>query len=70
MPDYRVSEHRHSSLKYLWLNNYYNQEEVNMDIFPHVNLILIMLWLVFFVIVPAWGEIKFNPFRGPRELKE
>jgi hypothetical protein len=41
-----------------------------MDIFPHVNLILIMLWLVFFVIVPAWGEIKFNPFRGTRELKE
>jgi hypothetical protein len=41
-----------------------------MDIFPHVNLILIMLWLVFFVVVPAWGELKPNPFRGLREQKE
>jgi hypothetical protein len=41
-----------------------------MDIFPHVNLILIMLWLVFFVIVPAWCELKPNPFRGLREQKE
>ena len=41
-----------------------------MDIFPHVNLILIMLWLVFFVIVPAWCELKPNPFRGIHEQKE
>jgi len=41
-----------------------------MDIFPHVNLILIMLWLVFFVVFPAWYEMKLNPFRGLREQKE
>ena len=41
-----------------------------MDIFPHVNLILIMLWLVFFVIVPAWCELKTNPFRGIHDQKE
>jgi hypothetical protein len=27
-----------------------------MDIFPHVNLIIIGLWLIFFVVVPAWCE--------------
>jgi hypothetical protein len=38
-----------------------------MDIFPHVNLILIILWLIFFVAVPAWCEQKFNPHSGQGE---
>jgi hypothetical protein len=29
-----------------------------------------MLWLVFFVIVPAWCELKPNPFRSIHDQKE
>jgi len=41
-----------------------------MDIFPYVNLVLIGLWLIFFVAVPAWCELTFHPLRGLRKLKE
>jgi hypothetical protein len=38
-----------------------------MDFFPHVNLILIGLWFVFFVIAPACLELKDNLLRSLRE---
>lgn len=38
-----------------------------MDIFPHVNLIIIGLWFVFFVIAPACFELKYNLLRYLRE---
>jgi hypothetical protein len=41
-----------------------------MDIFPHVNLIVIGLWLIFFVAVPAWCEKKYNPPEDRREYPE
>jgi hypothetical protein len=41
-----------------------------MDIFPHVNLIVIGLWLIFFVAVPACCELKINPFRDRRKQQE
>jgi hypothetical protein len=43
------------------------KEKVKMDIFPHVNLIIIGLWFVFFVIAPACFELKYSLLRNLRE---
>jgi hypothetical protein len=41
-----------------------------MDIFPLVNLTLILLWLAFFLVFPAWRELKVSPLRSLRKWKE